>query len=495
MGDLLAGGALDGRARTEAAARPTKRPGTLAPPRAAGRDHLGAIARPEIDPDATALEGFAIDAVLASARTLAARIAAGAPDLAVTVHDPRATFRAWFRRRSDPRLFFPEALGAALAPRFAASPRGEDRLHPAAEIVLPLDAGSAELADAEGPVLPPCRVATEWVDDHELAHLADRAITDRRIWFEQYDPAIKHRREILADGFAHVLAILRHGDAGEREAQARADGRAHHLLTQGDAAHFTTYAAGPFIALGRSLRARGARVETIEPLALARRCREIAAALALAPAELEAIRERAVGLRHATDDRPDLPPHLDRILADARAGADRYRCRSRRRAVPPELWLAAMTRANPDDAALLHAARTAVRLERSAHELGTVLGRPAGGEEHAREAHGRVVAAFLGTLHGMIGRTLPFASGEAAACATRLGTRAVGLGEGLLRAAHLSAAEWTATFLLTLQEALSLAWEGIEHGLLPGPLDSTIRAHMLSLAGQVRVFLAGHGAA
>ena len=89
--------------------------------------------------------GFSIDAALASARALGSRIGTGASDLAITVVDPRDALRAWFTRRSDPRAFdIPESLGGVLAARYAASPNGTDRLHPALEMVFALDASRSE---------------------------------------------------------------------------------------------------------------------------------------------------------------------------------------------------------------------------------------------------------------------------------------------------------------------------------------------------------------
>jgi hypothetical protein len=450
MGDLLAGDVLPMRAPTGAVVGAARRPRTPSPRR-------GTAPAPA--------RGFAIGEVAEAAEVLAARIAEGAPDLAVVVHDPRAAFRAWFGRRSDPRDFFPPSFAAALAPCFAASPIGADRVQLAPEAILPLDAGTAEPGDGSAPVLPPCAAAATWVNDHELGHLADRATTDRRAWFDRFDTSVKHRREVLADGFAHVLAVLRHGPAGERAARARADWRARLLLEQGDTAHFTAYAARPFVELGRVLRAQGVTAETVEPLALARRCRAMAAGLALAPADLEALRTGTP------------PERLQGVMADAVRRAGRHRERVRVQAVTAEAWLALMTARNPDDAALLRAAHAAMRVERAAQALGTVLARLPDTAEPARTMHGRTVGAFLEALDAMLGH----------------GSRATVLLEDLLRAAVASAGEWTTALLLTLQEALMLAWEGIERGLLPGQLDAPIRGHALALADRVRSFLAQQG--
>lgn len=470
MGDLLAGAAPDRGTPPWAAARALGCGRAISRSAATGPDRAGPPPR-----------GFAIDAVVASARELAGRIAAEAPDLAVEVLDPRASFRAWFRQRSDPRAFFPEPFAAALAPCYAASPTGRDRLRLTPEAILPLDAGSAEPIHGDGPALPPCPIAATWVNDHELGHLADRALGDRRAWFDRFDADEKHRRELIADGFAHALAILRFGRAGEIEARARAGWRAYHLLAEGDSAHFTAYAARPFVALGRSLWAQGLTVETIHPLALARRCREIATEQALTAQELEA-------LRPGPGERPPLSPRLQAIRADAGARAERHLQRTAGRAVTAQAWLAAMAEANPGDAALLHAASATLQLERSTHGLGAAL-TPAG------EAQARAVAAFLDSVQAMLGRALPVAPSDAVAAAAALASRALALANGLLQAAGLSAAEGGATLLLTLQEALALAWEGIEHGLLPGHLDAPLRGHAMRLAAETRVFLARHGLA
>jgi hypothetical protein len=439
---------------------------------------LGALDRPA-SAGAEPLDGFAIDDVLASARALAARIADQAPDLSVTVHDPRAGFRAWFGRRSDPRLLLAEPFGAPLAPRYAASPHGADSLQPALEMLFALDALSGEPAGGSEPVLPPCRIAAEWANDHELGHLADRVGTDRAAWFERFDADIKHRREILADGFAHVLAILRHGAEGERQARARVGWRAHALIVAGDAAHFTSYAAAPFVTLGRGLQAQGATVDGLDPVALARRCRDMAGRIALASAELDALRAAAMRPDHAEGHQVALPPRVAAILTAARRRAGRHRLLTARKAVTAQGWLAAMARANPEDAALLGAAQAAARLDRAAMGLGTALVRPAGLERAAPDERSGAVAAFLGSMHDALGRTLAPALGEAARHASRLGQAAAGLTEDLLRAATLPTAERTATLLRALQAALALAWEGIEHGLLPGQLAGAIRDHAL----------------
>jgi hypothetical protein len=129
-----------------------------ATPRAAGlgrhEDRLG------VSRQRRSLEGFSIDGVLGAAQALAARVAVAAPDLSITVHDPRESLRAWFGQRSDPRAFaLPRSLGGALAARYAASPGGADQLHLAQEMIFALDAVGAEPAAATGVVRPPSPVA------------------------------------------------------------------------------------------------------------------------------------------------------------------------------------------------------------------------------------------------------------------------------------------------------------------------------------------------
>jgi hypothetical protein len=415
--------------------------------------------------DETGGAGFSIDAALTTTRAMAARIAAGAPDLSITVHDPRESLRAWFKRRSDPGAFGSAgALGGGLSPQYAASPTGADSLHPAQELVFALHAVSAEPAGAGEPALPPSRVAADWANDHELGHLADRATTDRAAWFERYDRRIKHVREITADGFAHVLAILRHGAAGEREANARSDWRAHNLIAYGDEAHFTSYARAPFVRLGRALRAAGETPDGIDPLALARRCRELAMRLALQDSEIEAVRRGAPA------------PPADGLRAATAKGFARHRLAARRRSVDAGVWYRAMTRANPADAALLCTAEALARLDRAANGLDTMLSGPAR-DAPPREDRQPVVT-LLRSIREVIDRPL---AGGALERVAGLHARTVELERELLGAGNELPATRTLATLVGLQQALALAWEGVEQGLLPGYLDRVIREQTMAL--------------
>ena len=53
-------------------------------------------------------------------------------------------------------------------------------------------------------------------------------------------------------------------------------------------------------------------------------------------------------------------------------------------------------------------------------------------------------------------------------------------------------ADRAAGALLAMQEALALAWEGIEHGLLPGYLDRAVRSQGQGLVALTRAFLVRH---
>src|SRR4051794_12191001 len=100
MGDLGAGGASNGCGVRAGFGHPSALRWPVALPRRAGR---------------AAAKGFSIAAALASARDLAARIEAQAPDLSVELRTPRDVLQECFARRSDPRAFdIPVQLGGVL---------------------------------------------------------------------------------------------------------------------------------------------------------------------------------------------------------------------------------------------------------------------------------------------------------------------------------------------------------------------------------------------
>jgi hypothetical protein len=431
--------------------------------------------------------GFSIEAALASARGLAARAAAQAPDLTLTPHDPRGTLRALFTRRTDRREFdIPEPLASVVAARYAASLDGSDSLHPALELTFALDTLRSEPADGSVPVLPPSRVAAEWANDHELGHFADRAISGRPAWFEPYDFGIKHLREIVADGFAHVLSVLRCGREGSRHATWRADWRAHNLIAFGDAAHFTSYASAPFLALARALRGRGETAGTIDPATLVRLCRSLAVRVALRPAELDELQVQAGRLRRGEHDPGATSPRVAAILVDAGSRFVRHRLAVADEATDARGWFEAMAVANPANLDLLRAAQAIARLDHATTAIGSLLTTGFAARDPAGAAAREVVLTFLGAVREVLSCPLLPASRPA-----QLARRASTLEEDLLRAGP--AAQGGAT-LMALLEALALAWEGIERGLLPGYLDRAIRNHGRVLLTLARGVPAHHAA-
>jgi hypothetical protein len=432
--------------------------------------------------------GFSIDAVLASARDLAGRAAARAPDLALASRDPREGLRALFTPRDDRRAFdIPEPLSAVVAARYAASLGGADVLHQAPETIFALDALSGEPADERGPVLSPSRTAAEWANDHELGHFADRAGTDRRAWFERYDFRVKHVREIVADGFAHVLAILRFGAAGRRHAACRADWRAHNLVTYGDAAHFTTYASGPFLALAQALWERGETAGTIDPALLLRHCRALAARAALSARELDELQTLAGKLRLGERDLGTTTQRVAGGLVEAGRRSARYRLAAAALAVDAQGWYGAMARANPADADLLRTARAVARLDDAVAAVGALLTGRVAASGLAGAAATTVVASFLAAAAEVLACPVPAARGPA----ERVRRDALRLKEELGRAA--ASGDRAGAALLILHGALALAWEGTRLGVLPGYLDRTVRSHgrgLVALAHALRV----HGA-
>jgi hypothetical protein len=416
------------------------------------------------------LRGFSIGAVVASAHDLAARTAAQAPDLAFTLHDPRETLRALFTRRTDRRAFdIPEPLASVVAARYVASLDGADSLHPALELTFALDTLRSEPADGSVPVLPPSRAAAEWATDHELGHFVDRAASGRAAWFERYDFGVKHLREIVADGFAHVLSALRFGGVGGRHATARADWRAHNLIAFGDAAHFTSYASAPFLTLARTLRDRGETAGTIDPATLVRLCRALAVRNALSPGELDELQVQAGRLRRGEHDLGATSPRVAAILVDAGGRFVRHRLAVADEATDAQDWFGAMAAANPADLDLLRAARAMARLDHAATAVGPLLASGVAARDPAGTAARDAVLAFLGAVREVLACPLSPASGPA-----ELARRVSKVEEGLLLAGP---AAQVGALSMALLEALVLAWEGIERGLLPGYLDRTIRNH------------------
>jgi hypothetical protein len=74
----------------------------------------------------------------------------------------------------------------------------------------------------------------------------------------------------------------------------------------------------------------------------------------------------------------------------------------------------------------------------------------------------------------------------------RLNRRTAAVEEGLRGRTTAPPADRAAGALLAMQETLALAWEGIEHGLLPGYLDRAIRSQGQELAALTQAFLARH---
>ena len=398
-----------------------------------------------------------------------------APDLTVTLQDPRETLRALFTRRTDRREFdIPEPLASVVAARYAASLDGSDTLHPALELTFALDTLRSEPAGGNVPVLPPSRAAAEWANDHELGHFVDRAASGRTAWFERYDFGIKHLREIVADGFAHVLAVLRFGEEGSRHAAVRADWRAHNLIAFGDAAHFTSYASAPFLALGRDLRERGETAGTIDPAALIRLCRALAVRAALSPGQLDELQVQAGRLRRGDHDLGAASPRVAAILVDAGGRCVRHWLAVADAATEAEGWLEAMATANPANVDVLRTARGMAHLDHATTTLGPLLASGVTVRDPAGTAARDAVVSFLGAVREILACPLsPPASAPA-----ELAHRALTLEEGLLRAG--SSAHFAPTSMALL-EVLVLAWEGIEQGLLPGYLDRAIRNHSRAL--------------
>ncbi|HEX6013074.1 MAG TPA: hypothetical protein VFY87_14975 [Geminicoccaceae bacterium] len=416
------------------------------------------------------MRGFSIDAVVASAHEMAARAAAQAPDLTVTFHDPREALRAVFGRRTDRRAFdIPEPLASVVAASYAASLDGTDSLHPASELTFALDTLRSEPAGGSVPVLPPSRAAAEWANDHELGHFVDRAASGRAAWFERYDFGIKHLREIVADGFAHVLSVLRFDEEGSHHAAARADWRAHNLIAFGDAAHFTSYAATPFLALARALQDRGETAGTIDPATLVRLCRALAVRAALPPGELDELQVQAGRLRRGEHDLGSTSPRVAAILVGAGGRFVRHRVAVADEATDARGWFEAIAAASPANLDLLRAARAMARLDHATTALGPLLASGVTARDPAGTAARDAVVTFLGAMHDVLACPLAPASGPA-----ELARRVSTLEEGRLRPRR--AAQDGAT-LMALLEALVLAWEGIEQGLLPGYLDRAIRNH------------------
>ena len=360
------------------------------------------------------LRGFSIDAVVASAHEMAARAATQAPDLTVTLHGPREALRAVFARRTDRRAFdIPEPLASAVAARYGASLDGMDSLHPALELTFALDTLRSEPADGSVPVLPPSRAAAEWANDHELGHFVDRAASGRAAWFERYDFGIKHLREIVADGFAHVLSALRFGGEGSRHAAARADWRAHNLIAFGDAAHLTSYATAPFLALARALRDRGETAGTADPVALIRLCRALAVRTALPPGELDELQVQAGRLRRGEHDLGATSPRVAAILVDAGGRFVRHRLAVADEATDAGDWFEAMAAANPAALDLLRAARAMARLDHATTALGPLLASGVTARDPAGAAAGEAVLAFLGAVREVLACPLAPASGLA----------------------------------------------------------------------------------
>jgi hypothetical protein len=274
-----------------------------------------------------------------------------------------------------------------------------------------------------------------------------------------------------------VLSVLRFGEEGSRHAAARTGWRAHNLIAFGDAAHFTSYAAVPFLALARDLRDRGETAGTIDPTTLVRLCRALAVRAALPPGELDELQVQAGRLRRGEHDLGAASPHVAAILVDAGGRFVRHRLAVADEATDAQGWFEAMAAANPADLDLLRAARAMARLDHATTALGPLLASGVTARGPAGAAGRDVVVGFLAAVREVLACPLAPASGPA-----ELARRASTLEESLLRAGP--AAQVGATLMAVL-EALMLAWEGIERGLLPGYLERAIRNH-----GRVLVMLA-----
>jgi hypothetical protein len=138
--------------------------------------------------------------------------------------------------------------------------------------------------------------------------------------------------------------------------------------------------------------------------------------------------------------------------------------------------------------------RTAQAIAGLEHAVNTLDGVLAGAHDDlalAGEEPRRSVTAFLGAVRSIVRHPLRPA-GSLGRHAARLNRRTTAVEEGLRGSMAAPPADRAAGALLAMQEALALAWEGIEHGLLPGYLDRAVRSQGQGLVALTRAFLVRH---